>query len=115
MSGRVIIESPFKGSTERLTERNVRFLAACLRDCLLRGEAPFASHAIYTLPGVLDDSLPAERKLGINAGFQWRPASERTVVYQDFGISEGMRQGIEHAKTLGHVIEVRSLWKAGQP
>lgn len=49
---RVIIESPYAGNVEA----NATYLRRCLRDSLLRGEAPFASHAIYTLPGVLDDA-----------------------------------------------------------
>lgn len=39
---RVIIESPYHGNVER----NLRYLRACLRDSLLRGEAPFASHGL---------------------------------------------------------------------
>lgn len=44
----VIIESPFAGDVVR----NLRYLRACMRDCLRRGEAPYASHALYTQPGV---------------------------------------------------------------
>jgi hypothetical protein len=108
---RVIVESPYAGHTQRVIGRNVRYLGACLRDSLLRGEAPFASHGLYTLPGVLDDSDAAERKLGITAGFAWRPAAEATVVYDDYGITEGMRLGIEHARELGQLIEVRQLYE----
>lgn len=57
---RVIVESPYAGDIER----NMRYLRACLADCLRRGEAPFASHAIYTQPGVLDDS---------ELGGEWTP------------------------------------------
>lgn len=109
---RVIVESPFAGATRELTERNARYLGACLRDCLARGEAPFASHGLYTLPGVLDDSVPAEREFGIAAGFEWRASAEATVVYDDYGVTEGMRRGIEHARSLGHAIEFRRLYDA---
>lgn len=47
----VIIESPYAGDVDR----NLEYLRAAMRDCLKRGEAPFASHALYTQPGVLDD------------------------------------------------------------
>ncbi len=47
----VILESPYGGTPEEV-ERNVKYARACLRDCLLRGEAPFASHLLYTQPGV---------------------------------------------------------------
>jgi hypothetical protein len=41
----VLIESPYSGGG---TEA-VRYLACCLLDSVLRGEAPIASHAIYPL------------------------------------------------------------------
>ena len=105
----VILESPFAGATPEDGAGNVRYLRACLRDCLLRGEAPFASHGLYTQAGVLDDTVPAERALGIEAGFAWRMRAVKTVVYTDRGISHGMQLGIEHARSCGHVIEFRQI------
>lgn len=102
---RVIVESPYAGDVEK----NLRYVRACMRDCLLRNEAPFASHAIYTQAGVLDDLVPEERSHGINAGFAWREAADLTVVYTDLGTSRGMEYGIAHAKELGHPIEYRTL------
>jgi hypothetical protein len=108
---RVIIESPFAGAVAQ----NVAYLRACMADAIHRGEAPFASHGLYTQPGVLRDDVPEERTLGIDAGFAWREVASKTVVYQDLGITRGMRYGIEHAEKLGHVIEYRKLgefwWK----
>lgn len=113
---RVIIESPYAGvaapgSSERalLVGRNLRYLRACLRDCLLRGEAPFASHGLYTLPDVLNDESAFERELGMNAGFEWRPTAHLTAVYLDLGISPGMHLGIDHATSIGQHIEQRRL------
>ena len=102
---RVIIESPYAGDIET----NLSYLRAAMRDCLLRGEAPFASHALYTQPGVLDDNDSNERAMGIQAGFAWRAAADMTVVYTDLGASRGMQYGIDHATNLGHPIEFRSL------
>lgn len=95
------------------TQENLRYLRACMHDCLKRGEAPFASHALYTQPGVLDDNDPDERALGINAGFWWRHAADLTVVYTDRGVSYGMQQGIDHAESIRCPIEQRTLpdWK----
>lgn len=106
---RVIIESPYAGDREL----NRWYLWACLRDSLLRGEAPFASHALYTLPTVLDDAVAEERELGINAGFSWRSSADATVVYEDLGISRGMEMGINHARAMNQTVEFRSLhaWK----
>lgn len=107
---RVIIESPFAGDVER----NLRYLRACMADCLVRGEAPFASHGLYTQPGVLDDSIPEERELGIVAGFAWREVAAITAVYTDLGVSRGMEYGIAAATRLveespEHRIEYRSI------
>lgn len=107
---RVIIESPLAGNVAR----NRRYLTACLRDSLLRGEAPFASHAIYV--GPLDDDKPDERERGIAAGFAWRSHADATVVYEDLGISRGMQLGIDAAESMGHPIERRRLgsdWDRG--
>jgi hypothetical protein len=106
---RVIIESPFAADTPEGIEYNLGYLRAAMRDCLLRGEAPFASHALYTQPGVLDDTVPEERRHGIEAGFAWRSAADKTVVYTNLGTSRGMEYGLEHAKELGHPIEFRTL------
>ena len=77
--------------------RHARYLAACLRDCIRRGETPYASHGLLTLPGVLRDDVPEERELGIRAGFVMREAMHATVFYTDLGWSRGMRAGEEHA------------------
>lgn len=102
---RVIIETPYAGDVVR----NLRYLRACMRDCLNKGDAPFASYGLYTQEGVLDDTVPAEREHGIAAGFEWRKVAEATVVYTDLGISGGMQYGIAHAESLGQQIEYRSL------
>jgi hypothetical protein len=76
---RVIIESPYAGDIER----NVNYARLCLKDSLSRGEAPIASHLLYTQEGVLDDTIPAERSLGINAGLAWIEVADKHVFYTD--------------------------------
>jgi hypothetical protein len=102
---RVIIESPYAGAVTR----NVRYARAAMRDSIMRNEAPMASHLLYTQEGVLDDSNPEERKLGMRAGFAWIPAADATVVYKDLGISPGMRAGVTMARNAGRPVEFRSL------
>lgn len=112
----VIIESPFAPDASKRTaeqalqlDKHKRYLRAAMHDCLMRGEAPYASHGLYTQEGVLDDTIPAEREHGIRAGFAWRQVAELTVVYNDFGISRGMRYGIDDAKKRGVPVEYRTL------
>lgn len=102
----VILESPYAGNVEE----NLRYARACMRDCLQRGEAPYASHLLYTQPGVLDDTIPDERSLGIRAGMAWGVQAKKTVVYVDNGISGGMAYGIAKADELGRPVEFRSLY-----
>jgi hypothetical protein len=97
---RVILESPFAG---------VQYARACVRDSLLRGEAPIASHLLYTQAGILNDDIPAERQHGIDAGLAWRHVSDGTVVYTDFGVSRGMQYGIDAALSAGKSVEYRTL------
>ncbi len=95
----VIIESPFADKSPAGIKRNIRYLQAVMRDCLVnRGEAPYASHGLYTQPGVLRDEDPEERRCGMKAGFAWRRLADMTVVYTDLGISPGMKAGISHAE-----------------
>jgi hypothetical protein len=108
---RVVIESPFAGDIAL----NLRYLRAAMRDALLRQEAPYASHALYTQDGVLDDLIPGERKLGMEAGFAWGEAAQKVAVYTDLGVSEGMRRGIERHQEQGKVVEQRQLPKWDGP
>lgn len=101
----VIIESPFAGDVDG----NRRYLAAALRDCLLRGEAPFASHGLYALPGVLSDGDPAERRRGIAAGLVLAERADATAIYIDRGFSGGMADGLAHAIAWARPVEFRSL------
>ena len=101
----VIIESPYAGDVAK----NIEYARAAMRDSLKRGEAPMASHLLYTQPGILDDDLMGERLLGIKAGFAWSTRADLTAVYADLGISDGMKIGIRTAEINGRPIEYRSL------
>jgi len=103
---RVILESPFAGDLEA----NLAYARACMADCLKRGEAPFASHLLYTQDGVLDDTIPEERERGIHAGLVWGDVTDKVVVYTDRGISTGMQYGIDAAKKRGIPVEFRELF-----
>src|SRR5690625_315431 len=102
---RVIIESPYAGNIDE----NINYARAAVRDSLLRGEAPIASHLLYTQPGILDDSDPLERAQGIDAGLVWGELAEATAVYADLGVSSGMALGIARAHAAGRPVEYRRL------
>ena len=101
----VILESPYAGDVEK----NVEYARRCVRDSLMRGEAPIASHLLYTQEGILDDDVPEERKKGIAAGLAWRKVAAASVVYTDLGITEGMEFGISKADSDGLEVEYRTI------
>lgn len=103
----VIIESPYAGDIEA----NSAYARKAVRDCLLRGEAPIASHLVYTQPGIFNDDVPLERQFGILAHHAWIAKADACVVYADRGISNGMLQGIHVAQGLNKLIEYRYLDK----
>jgi hypothetical protein len=111
----VILESPYKGTSAYRfinwlqRKLNIYYARKCLKDSLNRGEAPIASHLLYTQ--VLDDNSPLEREIGLETGLAWRRVAEASVVYIDRGVSNGMRVGINVAADAGVPTEYRRLWK----
>ena len=105
MMRKVILESPYAGDVDK----NVAYARRCVLDSVLRNEAPFASHLLFTQEGILDDNIPSDRLLGIIAGLAWLPAADAMVVYADLGISRGMANAIEEAKKIGLKTEFRLL------
>jgi hypothetical protein len=101
----VIVESPYAGDIDR----NVAYARAALADCLRRGEAPIASHLLYTQPGVLRDEVPEERRLGIDAGLAWRRVADCAVFYVDLDWSRGMRESFALYRREGFPFEERRI------
>lgn len=99
----VIIESPYAG----YVNRNREYLNQCIRDSLSRGEAPFASHKMYT--DSLDDEVFDERCQGMVAGFSWMMKADKVVVYDDYGVSIGMKKGIAMADYYDKPVEYRRI------
>ena len=105
---RVIIESPYAGEIEA----NVEYARAAMRDSLNRGEAPIASHLLYTQPGVLRDEIEEERQWGINAGLAWRDAADLIAFYTDRGWSRGMQFARSVYDDEGTPYEIRHIGEA---
>lgn len=101
----VVIESPYAGDVER----NVEYAKRCMKDSLKRGEAPYASHLLYTQ--VLDDKVKHERERGMMAGFAWAEVATLRVFYIDYGISEGMKEALKLANSLDQENEIREIGK----
>lgn len=106
---RVVLESPYGSPDPLEVEANVAYAKRCMLDCLARGDAPIASHLLWTQDGLLDDRNPEQRTAGIEAGLSWIPVADAGVFYVDRGASPGMRAAVDRYVTLGIPIEWRSL------
>lgn len=102
---KVIIESPYAGDVEV----NVRYARKCVKHSLSLGEAPIASHLLYTQEGILDDDKPEERKLGINAGLAWLDEADLHVFYLDLGWSKGMLAAFDESLIECRFVEIRYI------
>lgn len=106
---KVVIESPYRGKDSNETDKYVEYAKRCVRDSLQRNEAPIASHLLYTQIGILNDNNDEERKLGIEAGLKWVDISDKHVFYLDYGLSNGMRKGLELSLEKNIHIEFRYI------
>jgi hypothetical protein len=109
----VVIESPFKGDLVR----NVLY-ADCLQfDSLMRGEAPFLGHLLYTR--VFADANPQQREMGITAHIAALTRASYVVVGLDLGPpSAGMWEAINVANLRQIEIVERRLgegWETRYP
>jgi hypothetical protein len=103
---RVVIESPYAGNYDM----NEAYAELAMHDCLVNyNESPYASHLLYTRRFVLRDSVPSDRKLGIKAGFYWRDVAQKSVFYQDLGMTDGMKEGIGDCIIKNNPYETRRL------
>ena len=102
---RVILESPYAGEVER----NLRYARQCVKHSLSLGESPIASHLLYTQEGILNDDIPEERMLGIDAGLAWKNVAEKHVFYVDYGWSKGMHYAYSYATKHKIPVEIRAI------
>lgn len=102
---RIMIESPYAGEVQR----NYEYAKRALKDSLNRGESPFASHLLY--PIVLKDTILTERERGLAAAMEWLDVCDGVAVYQDYGVSPGMRRAMRRAKAKEKMIVYRKIGK----
>lgn len=88
---------------------NMRYARECMMDSIMRGEAPFASHLLYTQ--VLDDDNMAQRIAGLALGHAWRLKAELIVFYIDWGMSAGMLDAKALAEANNIPCEERRLYQ----
>ncbi len=118
-SKRVVVESPYapwsypeSGSLEKAfrtidEEANLFYALHCLRTRFLEGHYAAASHAEFTYPGILNDTIEHERTLGIAAGLAKTCGWELSEMNMDRLTSSGMDKGAAFAKMIGREVTYR--------
>ena len=96
----VYICSPYAGDIEA----NIRFAKDACRHAAEQGFAPVAVHLLY--PQILDDSIPAQREIGIRMGLRVLASCDELWICGS-RISHGMSCEIAEAERLG--IPIRRI------
>jgi hypothetical protein len=104
----IAIESPYAAREPFTVADHVHYAEMAMYDCLLRGEAPFASHLLY--PRALADLEPSQRTRGIEAGIAVSLRLDGAAAYIDLGISSGMAMALGRYRQEGVRCELRRLF-----
>jgi len=110
---RVFVASPFAGRGRTDAEReddsdeNIAYAIRCQGDAIARGESPYVPHLALTHS--LDDSDPSGRERGLALALAMLAGCEVLAVYEDRGVSGGMRGEIAEAERLGIPVEMRRI------
>lgn len=114
---KVIIESPFnyragdefnyKFNKFEIMRQNLNYAQMALDHSLSLGEAPMASHLLYTQ---VWRETKENREQGIAAGLAWLPASDLHAFYVDLGMSPGMQAAATKSEEMRHPFVIRRLF-----
>jgi hypothetical protein len=105
---RVYVESPYAARAPFTVADHECYARICMTDSLKRGEAPLLSHLLYTQ--CLADTIPDQRRTGMEAGFAWAEKADLAAVYYDLGVTNGMNEGIRRHRERGVRVELRRIF-----
>jgi hypothetical protein len=108
----IAVESPYGSDDWQEIAENIHYLRACMHYVHLQGNAPYASHAISTQPGVLDDSDKGpggERETGIFGGQAIADRMDEKWVFMDKGMTTGMEYGYKRSGEINQPILIKEL------
>jgi hypothetical protein len=105
----VYVASPCRHPTKEGHLINLDYAREALKDAVVgRGEVAVAPHLLYTQ--ILNDMNPAEAALGMRIGLRLLSQCDILAVYQDRGITDGMKREIELAQFFGINIQFRNIY-----
>jgi hypothetical protein len=103
---KVFICSPFAATTEEQAKLNLLIARAIGRKALFDGHTPFAPHLLY--PQMLDDTIPAERALGIRAGQIFMKHCDHMIQFSEV-LSEGMKSDLSKRAGQVSLVSLKEL------
>lgn len=89
----VVVESPYAAGPSGTVAKHEAYLEECLSWCIREGFSPYASHGLLTR--VLRDTVPHERRTGIEAGYVFHDAVGLVYFFIDLGMSPGMKLALD--------------------
>lgn len=92
---KIFVSSPLRGDIEKNIENAKKYCKKVLEDT---GDIPIAPHVYFTQ--FLNADNEFENQLGMDLGLELLSDCDEIWVFQDNGISEGMKMEIELAKRL---------------
>ena len=107
----VAIESPWAGLDAGTKAK--RYLRNCIRDSLVRGEIPWASHAMLAWTEALYEMEEEQREEGMEVNKQMIQKVDLVAFYVDFGMSKGMERAWLWAGYMGKKREKRTIYATG--
>jgi len=105
----ICVESPCGSSDKDIFESNRLYLKRCMRYVFDKRCKPIASHALYAFSGMLDDSNPKDRALGIKAGLELNSLADEAWFFTDYGMSPGMKKALDHWISVGKDVRILSI------
>lgn len=92
---KIFVSSPLRGDVEKNISNAKKYCKKVLKDT---GNIPIAPHVYFTQ--FLDVKNEFENQLGIDLGFELLSDCDEMWVFQDNGISAGMKEEIKLAEKL---------------
>src|SRR5262245_30775558 len=103
-----LVISPYRGDQPGMLELNKAYLNVAIRDAVIRGYSPVATHKMFTES--LNDNDPTERILGMQQRDTFMRVSEGGWVNTDLEVSNGMKEDIEALKKRGIPVDYVYLY-----
>lgn len=100
----VMVISPFRASATRTRGQHLAHAKKLCELAARAGVAPFASHVFYPL--FLDEDSEKDREIGLACERAWIERCDELWVWDDWGISTGMKAAIGQAEFCQN-IEIR--------